>query len=132
MPPPTAKGTTNETAYTYSYGADQREVAERLRRAYAPKTKEETNVERLKRLDKTVMRKANTQAMAIGVLGALILGVGMCLTMVFTNWFALGIVVGIAGLVICGVNWPLYQRAVARGRAQVRDEVLSLTDEILR
>jgi hypothetical protein len=56
----------------------------------------------------------------------------MCLTMVFTNWFALGIVVGIVGLVICGVNWPLYQRAVARGRAQVRDEVPSLTDEILR
>lgn len=52
----------------------------------------------------------------------------MCLTMMFTNWFALGIV----GLVICGVNWPLYQRAVVRGRAQVRDEVLSLTDEILR
>lgn len=109
-----------------------RELAERLRRTYAPKTKEETKVEKLKRLDETVTRLASVQALIIGIVGALLLGVGMCLSMVFTGWFALGVVVGIVGLAVCGINWPLYQRAINRGRDRVRGEVLSLADEILR
>lgn len=38
-------------------------------------------------------------AMLIGIAGALLLGVGMCLTMVWSNMVA-GIVVGIAGIVV--------------------------------
>ncbi len=38
-------------------------------------------------------------ASLIGVLGALLLGVGMCLTMVWSNML-LGIVIGIAGIVV--------------------------------
>ncbi len=72
------------------------------------------------------------QALITGIVGALLLGVGMCLSMVFTGWFALGVVVGIVGLAVCGINWPLYQRAINRGRDRVRGEVLSLADEILR
>lgn len=56
----------------------------------------------------------------------------MCLSMVFTGWFTLGVLVGIAGLVVYGLNWPLYQRTLERGRSRVRDGVLSLADEILR
>lgn len=38
-------------------------------------------------------------ASLIGVLGALLLGVGMCLTMVWSNML-LGVVIGIAGIVV--------------------------------
>lgn len=47
-------------------------------------------------------------SMAVGVLGALLLGVGMCLTMVF-NKMMLGIVVGLVGIVILLFLIPLYK-----------------------
>lgn len=42
----------------------------------------------------------------VGVLGALLLGVGMCLSMVFGN-MALGIAVGIAGIIVLLLLIPL-------------------------
>lgn len=42
----------------------------------------------------------------VAVLGALLLGVGMCLTMVF-NHFVLGIVIGIVGIVVLLMLIPL-------------------------
>lgn len=42
----------------------------------------------------------------VAVLGALLLGVGMCLTMVF-NHFVLGIVVGVVGIVVLLMLIPL-------------------------
>ena len=45
-------------------------------------------------------------SVAVGVLGALTLGVGMCLTMVFSQMIT-GIVVGLAGIVILLMLIPL-------------------------
>ena len=45
-------------------------------------------------------------AIAVGVLGALLLGVGMCLTMVFGKMI-LGIVVGLVGIVVLLMLIPL-------------------------
>ena len=44
-------------------------------------------------------------AMLIGIAGALLLGVGMCLTMVWSN-MVVGIVVGIAGIVVLLCLFP--------------------------
>lgn len=47
-------------------------------------------------------------AYAIGIAGALVLGVGMCLTMVWgTSYLIPGILVGCAGLLICVLNAAL-------------------------
>lgn len=43
---------------------------------------------------------------AVGVLGALLLGVGMCLTMVFSH-MVLGIIVGLAGIIVLLMLIPL-------------------------
>ena len=45
-------------------------------------------------------------SVAVGVLGALLLGVGMCLTMVFSK-MVLGIVVGLVGIVVLLMLIPL-------------------------
>lgn len=42
----------------------------------------------------------------VAVLGALLLGVGMCLTMMF-NHFVLGIVIGVVGIVVLLMLIPL-------------------------
>lgn len=45
-------------------------------------------------------------SVAVGVLGALLLGVGMCLTMVF-NQMVIGIIVGLVGIVVLLLLIPL-------------------------
>ncbi|MDO4314725.1 MAG: hypothetical protein Q4C45_03030 [Oscillospiraceae bacterium] len=45
-------------------------------------------------------------SIAVGVLGALLLGVGMCLTMVFGK-MVLGVVIGLAGIVVLLMLIPL-------------------------
>lgn len=44
---------------------------------------------------------------ALGIAGALALGVGMCMTMVWDGLFALGIVIGIVGIVLLLSLFPL-------------------------
>ncbi|MDE6744913.1 MAG: hypothetical protein K2J95_13640 [Lachnospiraceae bacterium] len=39
-------------------------------------------------------------ATLIGIVGALLLGVGMCLTMVWSGYMVIGIIVGIVGIVV--------------------------------
>lgn len=39
-------------------------------------------------------------ATLIGIVGALLLGVGMCLTMVWSGYMVIGIVVGIVGIIV--------------------------------
>lgn len=62
------------------------------------------------RMDAEKAEKATMQAMSIGVVSALILGVGMCCAMVWTHLMALGIVVGIIGIAGCIFAWMRYRK----------------------
>lgn len=54
----------------------------------------------------------------IGIIGALVLGVGMCLTMVWQN-MALGVIVGIVGIIILLSLIP-----IIKGLNNSKDEIL--------
>jgi hypothetical protein len=67
----------------------------------------------------------------LGVVGAIVLGVGMCCTMVWAGkWFVPGIVVGIIGLCGVGAAYPLYQAMTKKRRAKIAPEILRLTEEL--
>lgn len=55
-------------------------------------------------------RKASSQSISIGVASALVLGVGMCCTMVWTHLMVLGIVVGLLGIAGCAFAWSHYRK----------------------
>ena len=74
-------------------------------------------------------RKYRVHAAALGA------GVGMCLTMQVigsgsTAMMVLGIVIGIIGLVGMGVNYPIYQKLLAKGKKKYAYEILQLAREI--
>lgn len=64
------------------------------------------------------MQKAKTLGASIfayifGCIAALVLGGGMCLTMLIEGSipaFAGGIALGIAGIILCAVNYPIYKK----------------------
>lgn len=98
-----------ENKFEYTYSAPQNEEIEKIRRKYAPLTSAESKLEQIKKLDSSVENGAVGYALGIGIPGSLILSLGMCCTMVWTNLFVLGIFIGIIGMLMCGAAYPIYK-----------------------
>lgn len=89
----------------------------------------------LKKLDQKAKLPATVLTYTLGVLGALVLGVGMCLAMGVIGTglpFAmpLGIVVGLVGIAMVSVNYPIYKNMLAKGRKKYAFEIMELAKEI--
>ena len=123
-------------SFEYTYSARQQQEVEAIRRAYLPK--EEDKLDRLRRLHAVPTQKAQAASLAVGVLGALVLGTGMSLCMTelgaALGRFALvlGIPVGLVGLVMVAAAYPLFCRVLKTERAKIAPEILKLSDELLK
>ncbi|MBQ8144634.1 MAG: hypothetical protein IJ042_07590 [Butyricicoccus sp.] len=103
----------------------------RIREKYAPR--EETLIEQVRRLDRGVTQKGSVPALILGILGTLLLGVGMCCTMLWAeNWFIPGIAIGVIGIVGVSLAYPIYVRVTKKERAKIAPEILRLTDELMK
>ena len=61
----------NQGTFTYTYSAQQQEEIKRIRKKYS--APEENKMDQLRRLDQRATQKAQAWAIAVGVIGALIL-----------------------------------------------------------
>lgn len=97
------------------------------------KIKEETKIEKLKRLDKSTKSTARIFAYIFGIIGALVLGFGMCLSMkVLTILsFEIGIVIGLVGILIVSINYPIYKKILRIAKGKKAKEIIELSNEIL-
>ncbi len=106
--------------------------AEHLVNEYS--VKDTSKVVALKKLDRKAKRGAEIFAYTFGTVAALILGVGMCLSMHVigsgTAWFVVGIIVGIIGLALCGVNYPIYKKLLENGKKKYGSDIIKLAKEI--
>lgn len=117
----------NEFEYTYS--ASKQSEIDRIRKKYLPK--EEDKMETLRRLDKNAEKPGTIIALVIGIIGALIMGVGMSCTMVWADTlFVPGIIIGILGIAILSIAYPVYKKVTRKHRAKVAEQILSLTEEL--
>lgn len=85
---------------------------EKLREEYQIKAKK-TNLEEAKRLDRKCKLPVYIFTYTFGILGALILGIGMCLAMNVigggtTLMITLGIIIGIIGIAMVSINYPIF------------------------
>ena len=117
---------TNET-FTYTYSAQQQEELRRLRDRYLAPA--ETPLDQLRRLERGVTRKGTLVSVAAGTAGALLLGLGMCCTMVWSGLFVPGVAVGLAGIAAMAAALPLYNRVTRRERQKLAPLVRELTRE---
>ena len=128
-------GDRNDT-FHYTYSAGRQEEIRRIRKKYA--APEENKMEQLRRLDGQATQKAQTRAIALGVTGALLLGTGMSLAMTEMSGLAeaaamlLGIPIGLAGIVLVALAYPVYQRVLKKERQRIAPEILRLSDELLQ
>lgn len=120
----------NPKTFHYTYSAKQQEEIKNIRKKYAPP--EEDKMEQLRRLDASVTRKGTVIALVVGVLGALIFGIGMCCTMVWDGLFVPGIIIGVIGILGMIAAYPIYLRITKKQREKLAPEIIRLTDELMK
>ena len=106
--------------------------AESIAKEYVPK--DNSKIVALRKLDRRAKLPATVFTYTWGIISALIFGTGMCLAMQVIGsdmtHMMLGIVIGIIGMIGCGVNYPIYTRLLERGKEKYAFEIVELAKEI--
>lgn len=90
--------------------------------------KQETALDRMQKLDRAAESKAQIVGLAVGIVAALVLGLGMSCALVWGQ-LALGILVGLAGLAGMVAAFPLYQKVLGQEREKIAPEIIRLSEE---
>jgi len=126
----------NNHSFEYNYSAAQKQEVEAIRKKYLPK--EEDKMEQLRRLHHSATREAQAASIALGIIGTLIFGLGLSLCLTELSGFLggtamfVGIPVGLGGLVMLALAYPVYNTVLRRERKKIAPEILRLTEELLK
>lgn len=119
----------SKKSFEYTYSAKQQKEVEDIRKKYLPK--EEDKMETLRRLDRSAEKPGTMAAIIIGIIGSMILGLGMCCTMVWADkLFIFGIVVGFLGMAVLALAYPMYKKITQSQREKIADQILALSAEL--
>ena len=102
--------------------------AERIRRQYLEKN--ENKMTQLQELDNKVKLPGKIVSLSIGIIGALILGSGMSLIMIWSN-MTTGLILGIPGLILLFIAYPLYEHITNKRKKEFAKDIISLSDELI-
>ena len=103
--------------------------AESIAKEYAPK--DNSKIIALRKLDAKAKLPATIFTYTCGIISALLFGTGMCLAMqVIGNSMLLGIIIGIVGMLGCGINYPIYKKMLENGKKKYAYEIVELAREI--
>ena len=95
-------------------------------------------MEQLRKLHSIPTQKAQAASIAVGVIGALIFGTGMSLCMTDLGAalgrlaMIIGIAVGLVGMVLVVLAYPVHNRVLKKQRKIIAPEILRLSDELLK
>lgn len=121
----------NKFSYTYTAPTEEeRKEIESIRRGYAPEERKQTDLNKLRSLDKKVKKLPMVLSITIGIIGTLIFGLGICMALEW-NLLLWGIVVGIIGCIPVGLAHPLYKWILARQKKKYGNEIIALSDKLL-
>lgn len=131
----------NKETFNYTYSAKEQDEIKAIRKKYATPEETEDKMAQLRRLDAGVTQKASVISLVFGVIGALILGFGMSLAMTDLGEILgsyrgmamlIGIIIGVVGIVLVSLAYPLYNRIVKKEHEKIAPEIIRLTDELMK
>ena len=116
---------------------DQEFLVQKIRSQYTEK--ESTELDALRELDAKVKRPANVFAYVFGSISTIILGAGMSLVMTdigttvgISDSMLPGIIIGIAGMFMAIINYPIYKGILGARRKKFADKIIALSDKIMK
>lgn len=120
----------NKNVFTYKYSAVQKKQVESIRNKYLPR--EVSKMDRLRELDARVGAAGLWQSLAVGIVGALVFGVGLCFALgVFSGPVWLTLILSALGLCIMLPAYPIYKIIYNKTKNALTPEILRLSDEIM-
>lgn len=115
---------------------EQEYLVQKIRTQYTEK--EYTELDELKALDKKVKAPANIFTYVFGTFSALTMGTGMSFIMTdigqkigIADPMVLGTVIGVIGMLMASVNYPIYKRVLSSRRKKYADQMIRLSDKIM-
>ncbi len=117
---------------------DQEFLVQKIRTQYTEK--QHSRLDALKALDSKVKKPANVFAYVFGIIAAIIMGSGMSLVMtdigamidMSGNTMTLGIIIGVMGLLLAVINYPIYKSILASRKKKYADKIIALSDELMK
>ena len=117
---------------------DQDFIVQKIRTQYMEKDSTQKELDLLRELDAEVKRPANVFGYVFGSIGAVIMGAGMSLVMTdigtqlgIGNSMPLGITVGIIGMLIAIINYPIYNAILTSRKEKYAEHILKLSEKIM-
>ena len=132
---------TEKEMFNYTYSAKEQEEIKAIRKKYTASEEHEDKMSELRRLDSSVTHKATTVSLIFGIIGALILGFGMSLAMTDLSEILgahrsmamlVGIVIGVIGIILVCLAYPVYNRIIKKERKRIAPEIIRITDELMK
>lgn len=121
----------NSETFEYTYSAEQQAEIEKIRAKYVPQT--DSKLEQLRKLDASVTKPGTITGIALGVIGCLIFGGGMsCTLMGGGSIFVIGIFLGVLGMVLMGIAYPVYKKITEKQKERIAPQILALTEELVQ
>jgi len=120
-----------KNTFRYQYSAARNREAEAIRKKYMPH--EESKLDILRRLDRRVQGAGKIEALSLGVVGALVFGVGLCFrlgALSGANWIAAVLMLIGTGIMIPA--YPIYRRIFEKTKTELTPEILRLSEEITK
>ena len=115
---------------------DQEFLVQQIRTQYTEK--QHTQLDELKALDRQVKKPVNIFACTFGAISAIIMGAGMSLVMTdigtqigMTETMMPGVVIGVSGLALSLLNYPIYKKLLASRKKKYADKIISLSDQLM-
>ena len=115
---------------------DQEFLVQKIKTQYIEK--QHRALDELKALDKKVKRPANVFAYIFGSISAIIMGAGMSLVMTdisetvgIQNPMLYGIIIGVVGMILAIVNYPIYKGILGSRRKKYADKIIALSEKIM-
>ena len=115
---------------------DQQFIAETIRAQYMEK--QPGDIDTLRKLDEKVKRPANVFAYIFGSISAIVMGAGMSLVMTdigstigMESTMVPGSIIGIVGMLMVLVNYPMYKGILGSRKKKYGAEILKLSDKIM-
>lgn len=112
----------------FQVSAQDQKKAENIRRQYI--SREDNKIEQLQKLDNKVKAAGKVVASILGVVGALVMGSGMALVMVWEN-MTIGLALSIPGLIVALLAFPVYALITNSRKKKFASEIMRLSDGLM-